>query len=159
MASFGRLLIWLICSFFAGSVAHASDPQDLGGFVLGDPLEAAQQHALQMGWQLVPRSDSLPGQWAVDGSSLSLFVCDGTIGSVGRQFEGDLEEFAARVFSMERQLGKPDIKILSFSSGVEDISTIDASFVMDNGGANVQLQSIDGKRTLSVNHWIDRDCE
>lgn len=159
MASFGILRIWVICGWFAGSVAHASDTQDLGSFVLGVPLEAAQQHALQMGWQLVHLSDSLPGQWAVDGSSLSLFVCDGTVGSVGRQLEGDLEEFAARVFSMELQLGKPDIQILSLPSGAGDISTVDASFVTDDGGAKVQLQSIDGKQTLSVNHWIDLNCE
>lgn len=140
--------IYLLAAFclVAASVAHAAEPKKHGGFVLGSSLEEAQQHALQNGWKLVPLSDNLPGQWNVEGSSLSLFACDGTVVAVHEEMEGDLEEFAALVFSMELELGKPDTQILSLNSGAGVLSTIDARFVTEDGGAVVQLQSIGGKR-------------
>lgn len=159
MAYSGRLFVWAISCLFGGCVVHASDRHDIGGFVLGAPFEAAQQHALYMGWRLTPLSHSLPGYWIVDGSSLSLFVCDGTVWSVAEQLNGGLEEFVARVSSMELQLGEPDIQIFSLPSGAGDISTIDARFGTDDSGATVQLQSIGGKKTLLINHWVQSDCD
>ena len=144
---------------FVASFAHAADPEDVGGFVLGSPFEAAQQHALSQDWELVPLSEGLPGQWTVAGTNLSLFVCDGVVSSVFERMEGDLEEFTALVFSMQLKFGKPDIQILSLPSGIGDISTIDARFDTDTGGVTVQLQSIGGVRTFTVNRWIEFQCE
>jgi len=72
--------------------------------------------------------------------------------------EGELEEFAALVFTMQLEFGKPDIQILSIPSGIGIISTIDARFDTNNGGATVQLQSIGGERTFSESHWINTEC-
>lgn len=142
-------------SLFAASVANAADQHKLGGFMLGGSFEAAQQHALEQEWKLVPLSDNLPGQWVVEDTNLSLFVCNEIVASVSEQLEGDLEEFAALVFKMQLELGKPDIQILSIPSGLGSISTIDARFDTENGGATVQLQSIGGKRTFSISHRIE----
>lgn len=158
MTSSRKFHFWAVLYLLVASAVYAAEPQKHGGFVLGSSLKAAQQHALENDWRLVPLSEDLPGSWNVEGSSLSLFACDGTVVSVLEELEGDLEEFAARVFSMELELGKPDTQILSLNSGVGVMSTIDARFVTEEGGAVVQLQSIGGKRTLSVNYWIKFDC-
>lgn len=143
----------------AACVAHAADdPQAPGDFMLGGSFKAAQQHALEQDWKLVSLSEGLPHQWIVEGSSVSLVVCDGIVVSISERLEGDLEEFAALVFSMQAEFGKPDVQILSFRSGIGKISTIDARFDTDHGEANVQLQSIGGERTFSVNHRIDTEC-
>lgn len=147
-----------IFGLFIASLANAADHQDLGGLILGGPFEAAQQHALEQGWKLEPLSDHLPGQWAIEEERLSLFTCNGRVASISKQLEGDLEEFTARVFSMQLEYGKPDTQILSLNSGVGVTSTIDARFSTENGGATVQLQSISGKRTFWVSHWIEIDC-
>ncbi|WP_297339404.1 hypothetical protein [Pseudophaeobacter sp.] len=143
---------------FVASFAHAADSEDLGGFMLGSSFEAAQQHALDQDWQLVPLSEELPGQWTVEGAKLSLFVCNGVVSSVYEKLEGDLEEFAALVFSTQLEFGKPDIQILNLHSSTGDISTIDARFDTDSGGVTVQLQSIGGGRVFSTNHWIEIEC-
>ena len=143
---------------FVASFAHAADPKGLGGFMLGSSFEVAQQHALGQGWEFVPLSEELPGQWTVVGTNLHLFVCNGVVTSVSEKLEGDLEEFAALVFSMQIEIGKPDIQILSYSSGIGDTSTIDARFDTDSGGVTVQLQSIGGGRVFSTNHWIEIEC-
>ena len=152
--------IYLSTAFgvLAGSVAYAADPEKLGGFVLGSSFEAAQQHALERGWEIVPVSEHLPGSWSVEGSNLSLFVCNETVRSVGEKLEGDLEEFAALVFKMRLELGEPDIQILSTPLGPGAISTIDARFDTDDGRALVVLQSIGRNRYFGVRHWIDGDC-
>ncbi|MGR3823811.1 MAG: hypothetical protein ACU0A5_14680 [Salipiger marinus] len=143
---------------FVVSIAHAADPKELGGFMLGGSFAAAQQHALGQGWALVPISENLPGQWTVEGTNVSLFVCNGVVSSVTEQLDGDLEEFAALVFTMTREFGEPDIQILSFESGIGTISTIDARFDKNSGGAEAQLQSIGGERTFTVNHWMETEC-
>jgi len=140
------------------SVAYAADQKGPGGFILGSSFEEAQEHALGQEWELVPTSEYLPGQWTVKGSNLSLFVCNGMVSSVYEKREGDLEEFAALVFSMQFEFGEPDIQILSFSSGAGDISTVDARFEKGDGGVTVQLQSLGGERTFSVNHWMGIEC-
>ncbi|QAX31039.1 hypothetical protein [Leisingera sp. NJS204] len=154
----GKFYLLATSSLFAASVANAADQQDLGGFMLGGSFEAAQQHALEQEWKLVPLSDNLPGQWVVEEANLSLFVCNGIVASVSEQLEGYLEEFAALVFSMQLEFGKPDIQILSLPSGIGTVSTIDARFDTDNGGATVQLQSIGEKRTFSISHRIEIEC-
>lgn len=154
----GQFYLSTAFCLFAASVAHAADPKELGGFVLGSSFETAQQHALAQEWALVPTSEILPGQWTVEGANLSLFVCNGVVSSVSENLEGDLEEFAALVFSMQLKLGKPDIQILSLSSGMGVISSIDARFDKGEGGATVQLQSLGGERTVSVNHWRGTEC-
>lgn len=143
---------------FVAPFAHAADPEDLGGFMLGSSFEAAQQHALDQDWELVLLSEELPQQWTVEGANLSLSVCNGVVSSVSKKSEGDLEEFAALVFSTQLKFGKPDIQILHLHSGIGDISTIDVRFDTDSGGVTVQLQSIGGGRILSVNHWIETEC-
>lgn len=80
------------------------------------------------------------------------------VSSIVERLEGDLEEFTALVWSMQLESGKPDVQILNLRSGIGDISTIDARFDTDNGGATVQLQSVGGERTFSVRHWIKSDC-
>ncbi|MFG6517528.1 hypothetical protein ACGYLX_08715 [Sulfitobacter sp. 1A13496] len=107
----------------------------------------------------MPASEDLPGQWSVKGSKLSLFVCNGVVSSVYEKREGDLEEFAALVFSMQFEFGEPDIQILSYSNGAGDISSIDVRFEKGDRGATVQLQSIGGGRTFSVNHWMEIECQ
>lgn len=154
---FSGKLSWAIFGLFVASVAPAA-ADNLGGFVLGGSFEAAQQHALEHGWKLVPLSENLPGQWIVEGANLSMFVCDETVSSINERLEGDLEEFAALVFSMQIEFGKPDIQVLSLPSGIGVISTIDARFDTENGGAMVQLQSIDGHRTFSVFHRLETGC-
>ncbi|WP_424984294.1 hypothetical protein [Maritalea sp. S77] len=77
-------------SLFAASVANAADQQELGGFMLGGSFEAAQQHALEQDWKLVPLSDNLPGQWVIEDTNLSLFVCNEIVASVSERLEGDL---------------------------------------------------------------------
>lgn len=153
-----KLCVWAASGLLFASIVHSADAQELGNFVLGSSLNAAQQHARQKGWRLVPSAEELPGQWRVDGANLSLFVCGDIVASVTEHLDGDLEEFSALVFSMEGQLGKPDTQILSFTSAAGIISTIDARFVTEDGGATVQLQSVDGKRTFSVNRWIESGC-
>lgn len=154
----GKIYLAAAFGLVASLAAHADNPEDLGGFMLGGSFEAAQRHALGQEWKLVPISDNLPGQWTVEGANLSLFVCNGIVSSVSEKLEGDLEEFAALVFSMQAEFGKPDIQILSLNSGIGDISTIDAHFDAVDDGATVQLQSVGGKRTFSVNHWIEFEC-
>ena len=153
--------IYLTTAFgvFVTSVAYAADPKEVGGFKLGSSFEAAQQHALGQGWELVPTLENLPGQWVVEGTNLSLFVCNGVVSSVHEKLEGDFEEFVALVFSMQLKFGKPDIQILSLSSGIGDISTIDARFDKGDVGATVQLQSLGGGRAFSVNHWMEIECQ
>ncbi|MDE4060893.1 hypothetical protein [Phaeobacter gallaeciensis] len=141
------------------SIAHAADPADLGGFMLGSSLEAAQNHARAQEWKLVPLSDNLPGTWTVEGANLSLFVCNGVVSSVSETLEGDFEQFAALVFSMQLEFGQPDVQILSYRSSIGVISTIDARFDIAGGGASVQLQSLGGDRTFSANHWIETECQ
>ncbi|WP_083098481.1 hypothetical protein [Pseudophaeobacter leonis] len=153
-----RISFFATFSLISASVAHAAEQRDLGGFMLGETFEAAQQRALEQEWKLVPLSDSLPGQWVVEGENLSLFICNGIVTSVLKQLQGELEEFTALVFSMQLEVGKPDIQITNLHSGIGTISTIDARFETDNGGATVQLQSIDGKRGFSVNYWIEGEC-
>ena len=153
-----RISFFATFSLVSASVAHAAEQWDLGGFMLGNTFEAAQQRAFQQEWKLVPLSDNLPGQWVVEGENLSLFVCNGIVASVSKQLEGELEEYTALVFSMQLEVGKPDIQISNLHSGIGTISTIDARFEIENGGANVQLQSVDGKRALSINHWIEGEC-
>lgn len=154
----GKLCVLAVLSLLATTVANATEQPDLDGFKLGGSFEAAQQHALEKEWKLVPLSDNLPGQWVVEETSLSLFVCNGVVASVSEQLEGDLEAFTALVFSLQLEFGKPDVQIVSIPSSVGHISTIDARFVSDAGGATVQLQSINGKRSFSVNHWIKGKC-
>ncbi|WP_144389831.1 hypothetical protein [Phaeobacter sp. 22II1-1F12B] len=152
--------IYLSTAFgvFVGSVAYAADPEKLGGFVLGSSFEAAQQHALEREWEIVPLSEHLPGYWSVEGSNLTLGVCNGIVRFVGEKLEGDLEEFAALVFKMRLELDEPDIQILSIPSGIGTISTIDVRFDTDDGQALVQLQSIRGNRYFNVHHSIDGEC-
>ncbi len=154
----GKFYLLAIFSLFSASVANATDQPGLGGFMLGGSFEVAQQHALEQEWKLLPLSDNLPGQWVVEETNLSLIVCNGIVASVSEQLEGDLEEFATLVFTMQLEFGKPDIQILSFPSGGVIISTIDARFDTNNGGATVQLQSIGGKRSFSENHWTENEC-
>ncbi|SFJ04734.1 hypothetical protein [Celeribacter neptunius] len=151
---------YLVNAFYllVASIAHASDPADLGGFILGSSLEEAQSHARTQEWTLAPISENLPGSWTVEGTNLSLFICNGTVKSIKEKLEGDFEEFTALVFSMQLELGQPEIKILSLPSGVGVISTIDVRFEMAGGGASVQLQSIGGNRTFSTNRWIESEC-
>lgn len=151
-------LISLLC-LFGASAAYAADPGELGGFELGGTFKAAQQHARQQEWELEPLSENLPGQWAVKGAPLTLFVCNRVLSAISETLEGDLEAFAARVFAMQLALGEPEIKILHLGSGVGDVSTIDARFETIDGGAAVQLQSIGGKRTFVVNHWLNSECQ
>ena len=153
-----KIYLSTVLGVFAGSVAYAADPERLGGFVLGSSFEAAQQHALERGWEIVPVSEHLPGSWSVEGSNLSLFVCNGIVSAVGEKLEGDLEEFAALVFKMRLELDEPDIQILSIPSGLGTISTIDARFDTDDGRVLVQLQSIRGERYFNVHHSIDGEC-
>lgn len=158
MSFFRRIGVCLSVSVLAASVVQAGAPRDLGGFVLGGTMEAAQRHAAEQEWTLKPLSDNLPGRWIVEGEALTLFVCEGTVTSVARELEGDLEEFAALVFSMQLELGEPDIQITSVPSGVGSIATIDARFETDDGAASVVLQSLGGERTFAVNHWIASAC-
>lgn len=104
-------------------------------------------------------SDLQPGLWTVAGTGLSLTVCHDTVTSIKAQLDGDFEAFTALVFSMMARLGEPQTQILSLPSGIGVISSIDARFVSDEGGTVVQLQSIGEKRTLSVNSWMDSDCQ
>ncbi|MBD3803686.1 MAG: hypothetical protein IE919_10670 [Thioclava sp.] len=154
----GKTCLSTVFGLFVASVAHAADLTELGGVMLGGSFEAAQQYVLGQEWDLVPTSKNLPGQWTVEGANLSLFVCNGVVSSVTEKLEGDLEEFAALVFSMKLEFGEPDIQILSFSSGLENISTIDARFDKVDGGATVQLQSIGGERIFTINQWIETEC-
>lgn len=158
MLLLGKFYLLASFSLFSASVAYATDQPDLGGFMLGGSFEAAQQHALEQEWKLVQHSENLPGQWVVEEANLSLFVCNGIVTSIAEQLEGDLEEFAALILTMQLEFGKPDIQILSIPSGIGIISTIDARFDTNNGGATVQLQSIGGKRTFSESHWINTEC-
>lgn len=154
-----RILLSTAFGVFAASVAYAADPKELGGFMLGSSFGAAQQHALGQEWELVPTSENLPGQWTVKGANLSLGVCNGVVSSVYEKLEGDLEKFAALVFSMQLNFGEPDVQILSLDSVYGVISTINARFDKVDGGATVQLQSIGGERTFSVNHWMEIECQ
>lgn len=154
----GKFYLLATFSLFFASVADAADEPDLGGFMLGGSFDAAQQHALEQEWKLVPLSDNLPGQWVVEEAKLSLFVCNGIVTSVSEQLEGDLEDFAALVSTMQREFGNPDIQVLSLPSSIGTISTIDARFDTNYGGVTVQIESIDGKRTFSETHWIEIEC-
>ncbi|TKW65418.1 MAG: hypothetical protein DI616_14690 [Paracoccus denitrificans] len=158
MTYLGKVPLWSALSLFLTTMVHGAETLEHGGFVLGSSLNTAQQHARERGWSLAPLSQHLPGHWQVEGANLTLFVCDDQVTSVQEQLFGDLEEYSARVFSMQRELGEPDIQILSLHSGVGVISTIDARFVTNDGGATVHLQSISGKRTFTVNHWIESEC-
>ncbi len=140
------------------SIAHAADPADLGGFMLGWTLKEAQDHARAQEWTLAPISENLPRSWTVEGTNLSLIICNGVVSSVSEMLTGDFEQFTALVVSMQLEFGRPEIQILSFPSGVGVISTIDARFDMAGGGASVQLQSIGGNRTFSTNRWIESEC-
>lgn len=155
----GKRFLLAVLSLFAVTNANAAEQRGPEGLILGSSVEAAQQHALERGWLLVPLSDNLLGQWKVEGSNLSLYVCDGTVVAILEQLDGDLEEFAALVFKMQLESGKPDVQIQSLPSGIGVISTIDARFDTDYGGAIAQLQSIGGGRTLSVSRWIEAECD
>ena len=142
----------------ATSVANAADQQGPGGFLIGGSFEAAQRHAFEREWKLVPLSDRLPGHWVVEETNLSLFVCNGIVASIIEQLEGDLEEFTALVFALHMKFGEPDIQVSHLPSGGSFMSTIDARFDKDIGGTSVQLQSFGGDRNFSRIHWGDVEC-
>ncbi|MEP1586324.1 MULTISPECIES: hypothetical protein [Rhodobacterales] len=155
----GTFILANAFGLLVASISHAADPADLGGFVLGSTLQEAQYHARSQDWTLEPVSKNLPGSWTVEGTNLSLFICNGLVASVSERLAGDFEQFTALVFSMRLELGQPHISITNLPSGVGVISTIDVRFDMAGGGAAVQLQSIGGNRTLSTNRWIDSACQ
>lgn len=145
-------------TLFVASIAHAADPADFGGFILGSTLEEAQSHAIEQEWILTPMSENLPGSWIVKGTELSLYICNGVVTSVNEMLVGDFEQFTKLVFSMILKFGQPNIQIVNFPSAFGYISTIDVNFENVGERVFVQLQSIGGKRTFSTSRWIESEC-
>lgn len=158
MNPFKKYILANTFALFVASIAHAADPADFGGFILGSTLEEAQNHAIAQKWILAPMSENLPGSWIVEGTKLSLYICNGVVASVSEVLAGDFEQFTELVFSMQIKFGEPNIQILSLPSVFGDISTIDVEFDMEGELAFVQLQSIEGKRTFSTSRSIETDC-
>ncbi|MDZ4088370.1 MAG: hypothetical protein U1E69_16400 [Tabrizicola sp.] len=156
-----RKSLFQLSTIFGLLVASAALADESGmhhGFVLGSSFEDAQKHAVANGFKLAPLSDDLPGSWSVAETGQTLFVCGDTVTSITERLNGDLEEFTALVFSLTVKFGEPETQILSVPSGTGIISTIDARFITGDGGALVQLQSIDGKRSFSASFWNESDC-
>ncbi len=123
-------VLWL-----TSEAAHAYDlDAHRGGFEFGSSLADARAHAAANGWSLRHVSPELPMWWEVDGSNISLGVCGGIVGSVGRNFAGDLHDFTSIVWDLTRKWGKPvDTTIITLNAGAAKISNIDAHFEKEDG--------------------------
>lgn len=146
----------LFSLLFSVSMGVSQEVEKLGGFVLGSRLEEAEVNAKAHGWTISPLSVHLPGHWRIEGSNYTLFVCENKVLSVVEKINGDFEEFALFVMDMQSQWGEPVTQIIS--SGVGVFSTIDASFSTDDGTTLVQLQSVNGRRSLTAQHSSNVEC-
>ena len=147
-----------LASIFGSSAVSVAD-EPLVGFKLGASFLEAKEHANSKGWQLVALSENLPGQWIVEEQDISLFVCEGKITGISQQHPPDLDAFTKTVFETSQKLGEPDVKIVSFMSGVGRISTVDARFRTSEGGVRISLSSTVGEMGMTINRWTDSSCE
>ena len=152
------LCVSLALASILGNSAFSRADQPPADFKLGASFVAAKEHANSKGWRLVELSENLPGQWIVEEQDISLFVCEGKVTGISRQHPPDLDEFAKTVFETSQKLGEPNVKIVSFMSGVGRISNVDARFQTSGGGLSISLSSTVGDMGMTVNRWIDSAC-
>lgn len=131
----------------------AADEANLQGFHLGSSLSEAQQYAVSRGWSLRRLSADLPGEWTVQETGLGLFVCDGKVAAVRKSVAGGVDEFAASVAKLRKELGEPKTEIAAFPAGTKKISNITASFDQRLPySVSVQLSSTDGHLAIGINY-------
>lgn len=152
-------LIAIFCGLpLLASVGQAEPADRLRGFSLESSFDDALENAEARGWSVVPLSEDLPGQWQVEGADMNLYVCRNRVLGITERLPGGFEEFVDLVWQTQIAFGQPDVKVVSFRSGAAHISSMDARFPDGDGGVTVQLQSIDGKLGLTVNHYSSMDC-
>ncbi|NEJ72539.1 hypothetical protein GR197_18675 [Rhizobium phaseoli] len=150
----------LICGFAFALTALSSDAtcaQMLDGlhdFKLGSSFADAWRNASEKGWRLKELSPNLPGNWVVEGSNLSLFICNDKVGSIQQHRDGGLHDFALIVQDFRIKYGEPATTILTFPVGPTWISNIDARFASPSGETvNVKLSEAAGKFGIDFNFY------
>ncbi len=149
--------IWIVAS-----PTYAHDINDyMGGFVLGSSLADAEAHAASNGWTARQVSPDFPNWWVVDGSDFHVGVCDGTIGSVSKEFEGGLHMFASIVMDLKSVWGKPvDTSENTFDDGTGGTSNIALHFRKEAGSSAIVLLTKTGNGDVGVlvDHRSDESC-
>lgn len=141
----------------SASPAVAQTDLDLRGFRPGSSLAEAQEHATADGLKLSQMS-ALPTSWIVEGTNLTLAVCDGNIDAVYVKVEGGVDEFADLVSSWTTEFGPPAVQIISVDAGATRISNIDARFTIDGETRLVQLSSAGGKVAINASVGSNIEC-
>ncbi|WP_312361263.1 hypothetical protein [Agrobacterium sp.] len=151
--------VFICCQFFGASLVLAEQFDDLLGFELGGTLREARKHAVSKGWQLKQLSAELPDEWMVDGTNLSLFICDDKIGAIRKQSAGGLDEFVSIVSELQAKYGTPQTKIGSFMAGRARVSDIRANFSGPEAlNVSVGFSSTDGHLGIHVNFLYNDSC-
>ena len=159
--SLPKLLSSAICAasiFTESAQSQTTDPPE--GFAFCTNLEQAQEYAASKNWRMFQLSPALPGEWLIEGTNIGLFLRNNKVMAIRRKIDGGLDEFASIILELQIKWGKPDIQIVSFYSGIVQISNIDTEFNTSDGqGIKVQLSSIAGKVGISTNHWSKVKCD
>ncbi|PDS78073.1 hypothetical protein [Rhizobium sp. L43] len=154
---YGQRLIFgfaIALTALSSGAACAQTLDDLHDFKLGSSFADAQQNASEKGWKLKELSSFLPGNWLVEGSNLSLFVCDDKVASIQQHRDGGLHDFALIVQDFRIEYGEPATTIVTFPVGPTWISNIDVRFTSSSGeSVNVQLSSVDEKLGIHLNFF------
>lgn len=149
------VFIWLAGS---SGVVIAQPSVDLKGFEPGTSFEKAQEHARKANLHLREIA-SLPGNWTVGGTKVTLFVCSGMVARADVEIEGGLDEFGDLVSSLTWKFGSPELRVVSFDMGAIHVTNIDARFAANQQAPHgVQLHSYDGELGISASVGSTIQC-